>query len=93
MFSATSRLRIEIDGDNFCIERWLVGLCYQKVRERTANIERIKLQKLGFKYVTACVVRSKQRQYRFGLFLSQKEKQWLVEELNNFLFISDPQGS
>lgn len=89
LFRATSRTLLEIDQENFRLQRWLLGLCYQKIKGRTQDINQVKLSSIGLllnkKAITLCVLKSKLRKHRFGLFLTQPEKEWLVGELQEFL--------
>ena len=89
LYSALSITRLEINPENFQLERWLLGSCYQKVRENRSDINLVKLTDLGWrlnkKPVTVCVLRSKLRQHRFGTFLTEAEKEWLVGEITGFL--------
>lgn len=81
LLSAASRIQLEIDEQNFRLQRWLLGKRYQEVRGKTEDIN-IKLCSIGLtmhkKPITVCVLRSKLRQYRFGSFLTEPEKEWLV---------------
>lgn len=81
LLSAASRIRLEIDEQNFRLQRWLLGKRYQEVRGKTEDIN-IKLCSIGLtlhkKPITVCVLRSKLRQYSFGSFLTEPEKEWLV---------------
>lgn len=89
LYSALSRTRLEINPDNLQLQRWLLGSSYQKVRENRSDINLVKLTDLGWrlnkKPVTVCVLRSKWRQHRFGTFLTEPEKEWLVGEITGFL--------
>lgn len=81
LLSAASRIQLEIDEQNFRLQRWLLGKRYQEVRGKTEDIN-IKLCSIGLtlhkKPITVCLLRSKLRQYRFGSFLTEPEKEWLV---------------
>jgi hypothetical protein len=53
------------------------------------DIQRVKLRGIHLpllkKSMTFCGIRAKSRNYCFGLFLPQAEKEWLVGELNDCL--------
>lgn len=89
LLSATSRTCVEIDRESFQLKRWLLGLCYQNVQGRTQEINQVKLSSirlpLNKKLLTVCLLRSKLSKHRLGLFLTQQEKEWLVEEIRAFL--------
>ncbi len=83
IFSPISRTRLTIERDNFCLQRWLLGWRFQKVKGRTSKISRVELR--GIKPMTVCVLRQRMRKRRFGSFLTQPEKEWLVWEIKAFL--------
>jgi eukaryotic-like serine/threonine-protein kinase len=82
LVSATSRTRLEINQQNFQIQRWFLGWCFQKVEGRTSDISRVEIG--GIKPIPVCVLREKKRKHRFGSFLTQREKEWLVLEIRAF---------
>jgi serine/threonine protein kinase len=83
ILSPISRTRLTIDPKNFWLQRWLLGWCFQEVKGRTWDINRVELR--GIKPITVCVFREKLRKHRFGSFLTQSEKEWLVSEIRAFL--------
>lgn len=93
LFGACSHTKIEIDKEYIHITQHVLGLCYQKQQRRTEEINQVKLSEISpFK---ACLIRLKLRkfplsllvthEYRFGLFLTQQDKLWLVASINSFL--------
>lgn len=56
---------------------------------RTEDINQVKLSSIGLspnkKPITVCEIRCGLRKYQFGLFLTQREKEWLVGEISAFL--------
>ncbi|MEG4389328.1 hypothetical protein QUA35_22570 [Microcoleus sp. N9_B2] len=56
------------------------------------DIQRVKLSGIHLpllkKSITFCLIRTKSRNYCFGLFLPQAEKEWLVGELSDCLSLS-----
>lgn len=89
LFRAASSIQIRIDQQNFWLQRCLLGLCYRKVQGRTENINQVKLSGISLplnkKFLTVCLLSSKWRKHRFGSFLTQQEKEWLVGEIKAFL--------
>ena len=93
---AADRKRLEIDQHNFQLRWWLGNSCISKVQGRTENLNFVKqrspLVYLSKNPMTFCVLKLKSRSHlfgslshRFGLFLTEPEKEWLVSEINNFL--------
>ena len=89
LLSATSRIRLVIDQQNFQLRRWLFGWCYQRVQGQTEEISQIELKGIGLSLnkapITVCTLRSRLRKHRFGSFLTEQEKGWLVKEITDFL--------
>jgi serine/threonine protein kinase len=89
LFSAASRTRLELDCDNFQLQRWFLGMCYQKVQARTEDISELKLSGIGLKMnknpITVFMLRERMRKHRFGSFLMETEKEWLLSEITAFL--------
>jgi serine/threonine protein kinase len=88
LFSAVSRTKLEIDRHNFRLQRWFLGWCYKKIQGQT-EITQIELRGIGLSLnkapITVCTLRSRLRQHRFGSFLTEPEKSWLVTEVKDFL--------
>jgi serine/threonine protein kinase len=89
LLSAASRTRLEIDRQNFRLQRRCLGWCYQKVQGRTQEISQMDLRGIGLSMnkapITVCTLRARVRQHRFGSFLTEPEKSWLVTEVKDFL--------
>ncbi|MEG4278417.1 serine/threonine-protein kinase [Microcoleus sp. MON1_C1] len=72
---------------------WLCRTDYRQftrpIQIRPQDIQRVKLRGIHLpllkKSMTFCGIRAKSRNYCFGLFLPQAEKEWLVGELNDCL--------
>jgi hypothetical protein len=83
--------RLVIDQKNFSLQRWWLGLWRQKTGQWARNINRVKLSFIRLpllpKPITVITLKSSKwwRKYRFGLFLTQQEKEWLVEQIRAFL--------
>jgi eukaryotic-like serine/threonine-protein kinase len=64
-------------------------LLSRQIQISPQDIQRVKLSEIHLpllkKSMTFCWIRAKSRNYCFGLFLPQTEKEWLVAELNDFL--------
>jgi hypothetical protein len=93
LLSAASRIRLEIDQQNFRLQRCLLGWCYKKIQGRT-EITQIELKRIGLSMnkapITVCTLRSRVRKHRFGSFLTEPEKAWLVAEVKDFLEKQQP---
>jgi hypothetical protein len=89
LFSAASRTGLEIERGNFRLQRWFLGWCYREIQGRTEEITQVELRGIGLSVnkapITVCTLRSRLRQHRFGSFLTEPEKAWLVAEVKDFL--------
>ncbi len=89
LLSAASRTRLEIDQQNFRLQRSFLGWRYQKVQGRTQEISQVELRGIGLSMnkapITVCTLKSRLRKHRFGSFLMESDKAWLVTEVNDFL--------
>lgn len=89
LLSAASHTHLEIDKQNFRLQRRLMGQCVQKVEGQTKDVNQVKLNGIGLtldkKPITVCVLKAKLRKHRFGSFLTQMEKEWLMGEITAFL--------
>ncbi len=89
LVSAAFRTKLVIDQQNFQLQRWFLGWCYQKLQGRTQEISQVELKGIGLSMnkipITVCTLRSRLRQHRFGSFLTEPEKAWLMAEVKNFL--------
>jgi len=69
----------------------LISYCLlrRQIQISPQDIQRVKLSRIHLpllkKSITFCRIRTNSRNYCFGLFLPQTEKEWLVGELNDFL--------
>jgi serine/threonine protein kinase len=89
LLSAASRIRLEIDEQNFRLQWRFLGWRYQKVQGRTKEISRIELRGIGLSMnkapITVCTLKVRRRKYQFGSFLTEPEKEWLVAQAKDFL--------
>jgi eukaryotic-like serine/threonine-protein kinase len=89
LVSAASRSAIVIDRHNFRLQRWFLGMRYKNIQLRREEISDVKLQGIGLSMnkapITVCVLKWKSRKYKFGTFLTESEKAWLVAEIKDFL--------
>jgi eukaryotic-like serine/threonine-protein kinase len=89
LVSAASRSAIVIDRHNFRLQRWFLGMRYKNIQLRREEISDVKLQGIGLSMnkapITVCVLKWKSRKYKFGTFLTEPEKAWLVAEIKDFL--------
>ncbi|MBE9039965.1 serine/threonine protein kinase [Oscillatoriales cyanobacterium LEGE 11467] len=89
LHSSIFRLVFKTDVNEFALQRYFFRWCYQTVQGRTKEIIEIELQPIGLSMnkdpITVCTLRCRLRQYRFGCFLTEMEKEWLVAEVREFL--------
>lgn len=89
LYGTLSRTKLEIDSSTLRLQKWLLGSLYQNSYGCTPDIYAAKLGgvslPLKIKSFTFCVLRSKRLNYEFGGFLTQAEKEWLMEEISIFL--------
>lgn len=89
LLSAASRTRLEIDQQNFRLQRRFLGWCYQNFQGRTQEISQVELRGIGLSMnkapITVCTLKSRLRQHRFGSFLPESDKAWLMAEVKDFL--------
>ena len=69
---------------------WISGCLFtRQIQISPQDIQRVKLSEIHLPLLkismTFCRIRTKSRNYCFGLFLPQAEKEWLVGELNDRL--------
>ncbi len=87
--SAMFRIRLEIDQQNFQLQRYFLGWCYQKLQGKTQEISQVELRRIGLSMnkvpITVCTLKSRRRQHQFGSFLTEPEKAWLMIEVKDFL--------
>ncbi|MEG4840172.1 serine/threonine-protein kinase [Microcoleus sp. B9-D4] len=72
-----------------CLYRIASPLFTRPIQIGPQDIQRVKLSGIHLPLlkisITFCRIRTKSRNYCFGLFLPQADKEWLVGELNDFL--------
>lgn len=89
LLTAFSRTKLEINRNNFQLQRWFFGLRYYKVDRQTQDISQLELKEIGLSMkktpITVITLNSRLRHYRFGSFLTEPEKEWLVAEVNKWL--------
>ncbi|WP_226587864.1 serine/threonine protein kinase [Microseira wollei] len=88
LFGVAGRTRLEIDRQYFRLQWQLFGFRHQ-VQGRTEDIEGVQLASSNYevndKPVTICTLVEGVRNHRFGSWLTQSEKEWLVAEIAAFL--------
>lgn len=84
-----SRTQIKINPDNFCFWERFPKLRYHIVGGEPKDIHRVTIGRLTLplykKISTICLQIKNGEEHHFGLFLTQDEKEWLVEEIAAFL--------
>lgn len=87
--SAIFRFIFKLDAHKFALQFYFLGWCSQRIQGQTKEITDIELKPIGLSMkkapITVCVLRYRLRQYRFGCFLTEREKEWLVAEIRDFL--------
>ncbi len=82
LFNAAYSIRLTMDSEKLLLKRWFLGWCFQEVQASKSEISEVKVAR---SYVlTACLLRIRWRKYEFGLFLTEAEKKWLVEEISRW---------
>jgi serine/threonine protein kinase len=89
LLSTATRTRLEIDGHNFRLQRYFLCCCYQKIQGSTQEITQVELKGIGLSMnkapITVCTLKSRRHQHRFGSFLTEPEKVWLMAQVKDFL--------
>jgi serine/threonine protein kinase len=89
LFSAAFRTKIEINHQHFQLKRWFLLGYHQQIQTNRSDITDIKRNPIGLKMnkqsITVCSLRIKLHKYRFGTFLMESEKEWLIGEISNFI--------
>ncbi|MGM3306893.1 serine/threonine protein kinase [Anabaena sp. WFMT] len=89
LFSAAFRTQIEINHQHFQLKRWFLLGYHQQMQANRSDITEIKRNPIGLKMnkqpITVCLLRIKLHKHRFGTFLMESEKEWLIGEISNFL--------
>jgi serine/threonine protein kinase len=76
-------IKLEINPENLRIQESSPIWFFKEVKEYRSDIKQLTVKTGWFNQITMC--RGKVPYYRFGLFLTQAEKKWLVWEMRNFL--------
>jgi len=96
VLAIASRITLTIDPDYFHYERWLFGFRIQKLSGETKHILQVNLKNSGLALnrkepIKVCNLLIQRQNYRFGCFLSEPEKEWLISEINDFLLTNAKQ--
>lgn len=88
LFSLAGCTRLEIDRENFRLQWQLLGFSHQ-VKGRTVDIKQVEIDisnyRINDRPIVTCKIIEEVRNHRFGSWLAQAEKEWLIEEITNFL--------
>lgn len=82
LLGSLCHIKLEMTQENFRIQRASPIWFFKQVEECRSDIERLTVKTGWFKPITMCVGEDR---YRFGLFLTEAEKKWLVWEMRSFL--------
>ena len=92
LIASTSEVRIEIDSSSILFRRSILGWRIQNTRTigeighiLQANIKNILLSIKRGSPITVCNITIKRQNIRFASFLSEEEKQWLIDEIKDFI--------
>jgi eukaryotic-like serine/threonine-protein kinase len=89
LLGISSRIKIAIDRQNFRLQRSLFGWRYKNVIGKTQDITQVGQQGIGLSMnkspIAVCTLQLNSRKHKFGTFLTDQEKAWLVAEINEFL--------
>jgi len=89
IFSAAFSMEIKVNEEHLQLQRVFIAGLYQKNTIKLLDINEIKITNIGLKInkqpITVCLLRAKLLKHRFGTFLTQAEKEWLIGELNTFI--------
>jgi Ankyrin repeats (3 copies) len=89
LLGISSRIKIAIDRENIRLQRSLLGWHYKNAIGKTQDITQVGQQGIGLSMnkspIVVCTLQLKSRKHKFGTFLTEPEKAWLVAEINEFL--------
>ena len=85
-----SRINLTIDPEYFHYERWFFKFRIQNLKGETKHILQANLKNSILAInrkapIKVCNLLIRMHNYRFGCFLSESEKEWLISEINHFL--------
>ena len=85
-----SRINLTIDPEYFHYERWFFKFRIQNLKGETKHILKANFKNSALVLnrkapIKVCNLLIQSRNYRFGCFLSEPEKEWLISEINDFL--------
>ncbi|MGG6298308.1 serine/threonine protein kinase [Leptolyngbya sp. AN02str] len=85
LISAASQTRLEMNSARLRLRRSLWDISLADVSATPAEIMNAELQptklSVGRTPLTVCVVKVRRSRYRFGFFLTESEKAWLISEI------------
>jgi eukaryotic-like serine/threonine-protein kinase len=89
LLGISSRIKIAIDRENIRLQRSLLGWHYKNAIGKTQDITQVGQQGISLSMnkspIAVCTLQLKSRKHKFGTFLTEPEKAWLVAEINEFL--------
>ena len=92
--NSISSTLLQIDQDYISLEQWLIGCCIQRIKISKSDIISVGFKgMMCYKLSNILIFYSlknyhneeKNKRFRFGAFLTQQEKEWLVWEIRNHL--------
>ena len=89
LFNVKGSSRLEINEQTFQIQWKLLGYNYYQARGKTRDIRRVELIsfiiEIDDPFLICCTVIERMGSHQFGMMLESEQKQWLVEEISDFL--------
>ncbi|EDX76062.1 protein kinase domain [Coleofasciculus chthonoplastes PCC 7420] len=89
LYGTLSRTRVEIKEQEFQLQKWLLGSCYQTVKGNTGDINQVNLKTIqspiSNNTLRLCVFKLKHKDIIFGTLLTPLEKKWIMKEMGNFV--------
>ncbi|MCC5629106.1 serine/threonine protein kinase [Nostoc sphaeroides CHAB 2801] len=91
--NSVSSTLLQIDQDYISLERWLLDCCIQRIKISKSDIISVGFKgMMHYKFSNILILYSlksseieENKRFRFGAFLTQQEKEWLVWEIRNHL--------
>jgi hypothetical protein len=87
--STTSQIQLKMDSDRVQLKRRSFGFLTRTIQIPFHQVRGITLEAIGLLFKkqlgTVCVLETSKKTYRFGYFLTEPEKAWLVSEIDDFI--------
>ncbi|AFZ26488.1 protein kinase family protein [Cylindrospermum stagnale PCC 7417] len=100
--NSASSILLQIDQDYISLERWLLGWCIQRIKIPNSDIISVGLKNpMRYKFSNILIFYSCkpfwdseypkkiEKYFRFGAFLTQQEKDWLVWQIRQYCSVNN----